>query len=80
MARSPYPGFSALNNRRGELIHKKHLGGGLSQDQERELAMLQGVTGLMLEYKHPLGPAMDRLEKIERRVRRLMERIRKGKK
>lgn len=36
-------GESLSNRRRGDLIHKKHSGGGLSPEEERELELHQAV-------------------------------------
>lgn len=52
MARSPYPGFTALNRRRHALIDKE-FGGGLNETEARELEMLQKIVGLMCDFRWP---------------------------
>jgi hypothetical protein len=53
MARSPYPGFTPLNNRRLELVKKKHYGGGLTLQEGREMEMLSEVVDAMVHYHCP---------------------------
>jgi hypothetical protein len=51
MPRSPYPGFTALNRRRGDLIWKdKHGLHGLNPKERRELDMLEKVVDAIMEY------------------------------
>lgn len=54
MARSPYPGFTPLNNRRLVLVQKKHYGGGLTEQEEREMEMLGEVVMAMCDYRWPM--------------------------
>lgn len=42
--------WDIANDRRGNLIKKKHLGGGLTPDQEKELTMLQSVADAIISY------------------------------
>ncbi len=53
MPRSPYPGFTKLNNRRGELIQKKYKGGGLTEIEEREMEMLGTCVSAMVHFRWP---------------------------
>ncbi len=53
MSASPYRGFKPLNDRRLDLVYKKH-GGGLSDDEGRELAMLDSCVEAMLDYRWPM--------------------------
>lgn len=53
MARSPYPGFTPLNNRRLDLVKKKHYGGGLTEQEDREMEMLGEVVMAMCHYRWP---------------------------
>lgn len=74
MTKSPYPGFTALNRRRGVLIGKKFTVG-LTDQENKEFEMLQKVTELMLDYKYPfvLNPdlveALKQLDQREKAIR-----------
>jgi len=48
--------FDALNRRRVELIEKKHKGGGLTVDEESELAGLQQLAGEHVEGLATVDP------------------------
>lgn len=52
--RSPYPGFTKLNNRRLDLIQKKYHGGGLTEMEEREMEMLGECVSAMCLFRWPL--------------------------
>lgn len=54
MARSPYQFFTPLNRRRHELIKKKHMGGGLTDLEVRELKMLSRIVDAMVDYRYPM--------------------------
>ncbi len=69
MSRPPYRGFTPLNRRRHELIVRKHEGGGLADDEERELEMLQTVCGAMVRFRHPMS------ETLRPELRRLLAEI-----
>ena len=71
--RRGYPGFTPLNHRRGELIFKKHQGGGLVGDEEVELEMLQGVVELMVEFMYPSWPNLDYLKEIEAKMKGIVK-------
>ena len=67
--------WDIANERRGRLIFQKHMKGGLSERQELEFALLQGVTELIMCYEAPVD--LRPLEALERKVRRLSKRISK---
>lgn len=52
MRRNKY--FDAKNQHRAELIHKKHLGAGLSAEEDAELEKLQKWTGDYVDKRHPI--------------------------
>lgn len=54
MARSPYPGFTKLNNRRLDLVTKKYDGRGLTEQEEREMEMLGECVGAMCDFRWPM--------------------------
>lgn len=63
MAKPPYRFFTPLNQRRVALIQKKHGGSALTDDEARELRMLQRVVRAMIDYRHPMPEgAFDELE------------------
>lgn len=68
--------WDVANERRARLIKKKHLGGGLTKQQEAEYLLLQGISELVLNYAVPLD--FTRLEELERKVHRLAHRIAKA--
>jgi hypothetical protein len=53
MPRSPYPGFTPLNNRRLLLIDKKYKGIGLNETEEREMEMLGLCVSAMCHFRWP---------------------------
>ena len=64
MPRPPYKFFTPLNNRRLELVKKKHYGDGLTKDEDREMEMLGNVVCAMADYRWPMKeipPALKRL-------------------
>lgn len=85
MPKSPYPGFTPLNNRRLELVTKKYDGRGLSETEAREMEMLGEVVGRMCDFRWPMrdmekefkertGHTIDEiLEKIERKRKRILK-------
>lgn len=68
--------WGIANERRARLIVKKHMGGGLSDRQELELALLQGVGELIMCHAAPID--FRPLEALERKVRRLSARMSKA--
>jgi hypothetical protein len=56
--------FDAKNQRRVELIHKKHLGGGLTVEEDVELETLQKWVGDYVNKRHPIDFSV--IEELER--------------
>ncbi len=52
-------GLSPLNNRRGELIHKKNHEGGLSPIEEALLEELQQIHSACIDRIHPHAPTIE---------------------
>lgn len=77
MGRSPYPGFTALNRRRHDLIRKKYEGGGLTKDEAREMEMLGEVVSLMCDYRWPTRFQLQ--DKYTRKFERLAKKIERRK-
>lgn len=68
--------WDIANERRFRLINKKHLGSGLTLRQEAEYHLLQGVAELFISYAAPTD--FSYLEALERKVKRLSEKIAKA--
>ena len=62
--------WDPANDRRQRLILKKYKGGGLSDDQELELVLLQGIAEMIMEFT----PAdIDRVGRFWRAPRMILE-------
>jgi hypothetical protein len=60
--------FRAKNNRRHDLIWKEYDGGGLTEEEEKELERLQNETQRYVEALHPMSFAMiEEAKEIARR-------------
>jgi len=68
--------WDPANDRRQRLILKKYKGGGLSDDQELELVLLQGIAEMIMSYASPVD--FRPLEALERKVHRLAHRLSKA--
>lgn len=68
--------WDLANDRRQRLILKKHMGGGLSDDQELELVLLQGLAELIMSYASPID--FRPLEALEKKAHRLAHRMSKA--
>jgi len=51
--------WDIANDRRQNLILQKHQGGGISEDQEQELEMLQKVAEAIMEFASPPPPVCE---------------------
>lgn len=71
MSRPPYRGFTPLNRRRGDLIRQEYEGGGLSEDEKRELKMLTRIVNAMIDYRYPMRDGS--LEELEALVEKCRE-------
>lgn len=47
------PEYLRLNRRRGELIHQKYMGGGLTADDEADLDRLDRIVGAAVDRRFP---------------------------
>lgn len=65
--------YTVANNRRFDLIHKKHIGGGLTEEETVELADLQEKTLAYIDKLYPRPdptPMLKQLQELEEKLKK----------